>query len=74
MSVAAIFTPFEQELVDGYLDGFRDNRLDYPIISNRSETYKHGWLNGRDDRIGYPRSTAAILREICDRLEKEFYQ
>ena len=51
------------EMVEGYLDGFTDDRLDYPPgLANRGACYRHGWLNGRDDRIGRPRASAAVLR------------
>lgn len=42
--------PANQELVDGYLDGFK---LDNPEPScNRSFSYRHGFANGRADRTG----------------------
>lgn len=51
------------DIVDGYLDGFRDDRAVYPdSLSNRSERYRHGWLNGRDDRMKNPRAPAAVIR------------
>lgn len=35
----------------GFLDGFSDDRPEYPeSLSNRGARYRHGWLNGRDDR------------------------
>ena len=49
------------DMMQGYLDGYeRDAVRPGP---NRSASYVHGWKNGRDDRIGMPRSTAAELRE-----------
>ena len=49
-----------QEMVDGYMDGFD---LDAPEpSSNRSYSYRHGFANGRDDRRGTPRAVAAVLR------------
>lgn len=53
------------EMVEGYRDGLTDDRLDMPA-SNRSASYQHGWLNGRDDRVGTPRASAAELRERAD--------
>lgn len=51
------------DMTQGYLDGFRDDRLaEPPSLGNRSHSYCHGWRNGRDDRIGQPRDTAANLR------------
>lgn len=56
------------EMVEGYFDGLRDDRSAYPEQSNRSEQYRHGWLNGRDDRLRQPRATAAQIREEAERL------
>lgn len=48
---------------EGYFDGFKDDRDDFPeSLSNRGAAYRHGWLNGRDDRHGTPRAAAADLR------------
>ena len=45
------------------LDGLKDDRQQYPDgLSNRSAQYRHGWLNGRDDRRQRPRAAAAVLR------------
>ena len=63
----------EEELVEGYMDGFKDTRDALPELSNRSEAYQHGWLNGRDDRIGQPRASASELRAIADRILAEEY-
>ena len=52
-----------QNMVDGYLDGYRDDREDFPeTLGNRGACYKHGWLNGRDDRVGNLRKSARYLR------------
>lgn len=52
------------EMVAGYLDGRkRDSVLP---SGNRSHSYRHGWANGRDDRLGRPRATAAQLRVLCE--------
>ena len=54
----------EDEMLRGYLDGFDP---DSPEPSdNRSHSYRHGFANGRDDRAGRPRSTAATLRVLAD--------
>ena len=58
----------EAEMLEGYLDGRSDTRLEYPAQSNRSDAYQHGWLNGRDDRIHRPRLSAQTLRIIADRI------
>jgi hypothetical protein len=59
------------EMLEGYLDGFRDERDEFPARSNHSEAYQHGWLNGRDDRRNEPRLTAAELRAIAARILDE---
>lgn len=53
----------DSEVSDGYWDGFRDDREELPSASNRSELYRFGWLNGRDDRLRRPRKSAQELRE-----------
>lgn len=53
------------EMVEGYLDGLKDDRLEFPA-SNRGHSYRHGWLNGRDDRTRNPRASAAELRVQAD--------
>lgn len=53
------------EMVEGYMDGLKDDRLDMPA-SNRSASYQHGWLNGRDDRVRKPRASATELRVLAD--------
>lgn len=53
------------DMVEGYLDGLRDARLDPPEPGNRGACYWHGWLNGRDDRIGAPRAPASTLRVLA---------
>ncbi len=53
----------EEDMLDGYRDGFDDDRAELPeSLSNRGAAYKHGWLNGRDDRVGKPRDVASVLR------------
>ena len=53
----------DYEMMEGYLAGFLDEELELPDrLDNRSHCSKHGWLNGRDDRIGKPRDTATNLR------------
>lgn len=56
------------EMTEGYLDGFSDTRMDLPKQNNYSPAYVHGWLNGRDDRINKPRSTADVLRRRADMI------
>lgn len=52
----------EKEMVDGYLDGFKDFRKSLPEGHNYGPAYMHGWLNGLDDRTGKPREHADVLR------------
>ena len=61
----------EDEMFEGYRDGFADERISFPAVSNRSETYRHGWLNGRDDRLRKPRDCSKNLREEAARLIAE---
>lgn len=54
----------EDDMFEGYRDGFNDRREQLPAsLANRSHSYRHGWLNGRDDRLGKPRASAAALRQ-----------
>lgn len=63
------------EMFTGYLDGYNDARIDFPERSDRSEAYKHGWLNGRDDRIGVPRDAASALRaKAAELLQSDMEQ
>ena len=56
------------EMVEGYRDGFRDTRDEFPAHTNRPPTYRHGWLNGRDDRLRQPRASSAELADIAAHL------
>jgi ribosome modulation factor len=58
----------ESEMIQGYLDGFRDSRHELPELSNYSPAYVHGWRNGRDDRMRSPRAPAAVLCAIANAL------
>ena len=57
--MAALWSFLESEMVEGYLDGCKDERDALPENTNRSRAYVHGWLNGRDDRLRKPRDSAA---------------
>lgn len=48
------------DMIEGYRDGYAIDAI--APSDNRSASYKHGWQNGRDDRLGRPRSSAAQLR------------
>ena len=60
---------FEGEMLEGYLDGRRPDNP--PPSANRSASYRHGFLNGRDDHARSPRATAAFLRILAAAAIKE---
>lgn len=55
-------------MIQGYCDGRDDTRMELPKQHNYSPAYVHGWLNGRDDRIGKPRAFASVLRARADMI------
>tara|TARA_R110000737_G_scaffold239142_2_gene251172 strand:- start:1875 stop:2264 length:390 start_codon:yes stop_codon:yes gene_type:complete len=61
------------DMIEGYRDGFTDDPIDsaQDRMSNRSACYSHGWLNGRNDRIGRPRASAATLRSQAEEARRE---
>jgi hypothetical protein len=60
---------FLDEMVEGYLDG---RKADNPEPSaNRSNFYRHGFANGRDDLAHSPRLPAQVLRFLADQAIKE---
>lgn len=61
------------EMVEGYMDGLD---LDNPEPSdNRSHSYRHGFKNGRADKIGKPWATAQTCRNLADEaMEKDAKQ
>lgn len=71
MSCAPSLT--NDEMVEGYIDGFGAEEMDFPDrLTNRGEAYKHGWLNGRDDRIGKPRASfSRLIRRAADAIAKD---
>jgi hypothetical protein len=50
------------DILEGYRDGFADDRAAPPSLTNRSRAYQFGWLNGRDDRQQKPRAHTSVLR------------
>lgn len=53
----------EREMMAGYMDGLDSGSEDLPDChKHKSASYRHGWLNGRDDRIHKPREKASVLR------------
>ena len=60
------------EMTEGYLDGSKDDRVELPdSLSNRSASYRHGWLNGRDDRLHSPRVYASRIRRLAQQAMDE---
>jgi hypothetical protein len=54
-----------QDMVDGYLDGRDDDRLEFPeSLSNRGHAYRHGWLSGLADRSNGKHQAGATFEEI----------
>jgi hypothetical protein len=57
------------EMTTGYLDGYKSHHIEMPeFIKLKSPAYKHGWLNGRDDRLGKPRERASVLRRRAEMI------
>jgi hypothetical protein len=54
------------EMLEGYMEGFASELKELPNGNNRSDSYRHGWNNGRDDRLKRPRASAATLRKEAD--------
>ncbi len=53
----------EREMMAGYMDGLDSGSSELPAChKHKSAAYRHGWLNGRDDRIHKPREKASVLR------------
>lgn len=49
-------------VIEGYLKGLSSGSLELPECYRDYPTaFKHGWLNGRDDRIGIPRDKYSVL-------------
>ena len=51
----------DDDVLHGYRDGVSPDAM--PPGPNRSRSYVHGWLNGRDDRARKPRASAEAIRE-----------
>ena len=55
------------DMVRGYLAGFNSGEFDIPTCHDmQSVAFRHGWMNGRDDRTGSPRDRAEVLRARVD--------
>lgn len=58
------------EMVRGYLAGLDSPSPELPdCLLRETAAFKHGWLNGRDDRIGKPREVCAVLRRRAGMIE-----
>lgn len=58
------------QFAEGYVDGLDSVLSDLPMGSGKSESYRSGWINGRDDRsclpqVSYtePRPTATMIAD-----------
>ena len=57
------------DMVAGYLAGFSSGSAELPECHwTKPSAFRHGWLNGRDDRIGQPREPARVLRARADMI------
>jgi hypothetical protein len=50
------YTDADWEMVQGYMRGRSGLSME-----RTNAAYKHGWMNGQDDRIGRPRDRADVL-------------
>lgn len=60
---------FHDEMVEGYLDGLKPDNPE--PSANRSNSYRHGFANGRDDIAHSPRLPAQILRLLADQAIRD---
>ncbi|WP_110993102.1 hypothetical protein [Pseudomonas sichuanensis] len=51
-----IYTDADWDMVQGYMRGSSGLPME-----RSTAAYKHGWMNGRDDRSGMPRERANVL-------------
>lgn len=59
----------QDEMVAGYMKGFGGLTAELPAChESKSSAWKHGWNNGRDDRLGSPRDRADVLRRRADMI------
>lgn len=57
-------------MMDGYFAGLDSGSYELPECQkDKSAAFKHGWLNGRDDRLGKPRDRADVLRRRARMIE-----
>lgn len=62
----------DNDMVRGYLLGFKSGSRTLPTCyAHASAAFKHGWLNGRDDRTGKPRDRYSVLRARAEMIERD---
>lgn len=58
------------EMVEGYLAGLASQSIFFPECHEfKSAAFRHGWMNGRDDRVGLPRERASVLLRRAEMIE-----
>lgn len=63
-----IGSPRLNEMIEGYHDGRESSLSELREGHNYNVAYVHGWLNGRDDRIGKSRDPESVLRARADMI------
>jgi len=54
-------------MVAGYMAGYASGSPELPECHiSKSAAFRHGWLNGRDDRMHNPRERGSVLRSRAD--------
>lgn len=62
-----------EDMVLGYYAGYDSGAAELPEChKDASPAFKHGWLNGRDDRIGKPRERADVLKRRAKMMGSYF--
>lgn len=55
------------DMIMGYRAGLNSENNEMPsILKKESAAFKHGWLNGRDDRLNKPRDSAFVIGKRAD--------
>lgn len=58
------------DMTEGYLQGLSSSATNLPdCFKAKSVAFRHGWLNGRDDRLGKPRDDADVLRRRASMID-----
>lgn len=62
----------QDEMVMGYLCGYNGSAESLPdCYLKHSPAFKHGWNNGRDDRIGSPGERASVKRARAEMILRD---